>query len=191
MDKAKVPRTWGPAAVIIAAIVCIATAALWVTTLARAQQGLPCGPAVVIQWQPQSILEAKFRDRILEDNKAILNGLQAFAKNPDLTPDDMAAYFGNTYLKAPRLWTKEGWVDGWKNVLPLLKKIIAPGSHPVINTVSALIEYVPYAGAAKPADDTDALATVQMTFSASPGDNILSGVLRHSRPCPIDPGGNP
>jgi hypothetical protein len=173
------------AVAIIAAIVCIAAAALSITALARAQQTPPCCPAVVVQWQPQSILETKFTARILEDNKAILNGLQAFAKNPQLTPGDMMAYVGNTYLKTPRLWTKEGWIDGWEKVLPLLKKIILQGSHPAIGSVSAVIEYVPYAGAREPASDIDARATVRMTFSASPGDNILGGALCHSRICEI------
>ncbi len=193
MDNVKVAKTWGAAAAIIAAIMCVVAAALGVTAPAGGQQGQPCSPAVVIQWQPQSILETKLSARIIEDNKAILNGLQALAKDPRLTEKDMMGYLGNTYLRTPRLWTKDGWVEGWANVLPKLKVIIARDSRPVINAVSALIEYRPYAGAKTPAEDIDALVTVRMTFSASPGDNILTGRLQHSRPCPIDPvpGGNP
>jgi hypothetical protein len=88
------------------------------------------------------------------------------------------------------LWTKSGWVDGWEKVLPQLKGIIARDSRPVITSVSALIEYQPLAeGVKTPAEDIDARVTVRMTFSASPGDTILMGVLSHSRPCLFGPGG--
>jgi hypothetical protein len=190
MDNAKVTRTWGVAVAIIAAVVCIAAAALSVTGLARAQQSpASCCPAVAVQWQPGSVLETMFSARVAEDNKAVLNGLQAFAKNPDLSPADMRGYVGNTYLSTPRLWTKAGWVEGWDNVLPLLKKIITPASHISINTISVVIEYQPYMGAKDPADDIDARATIRMTFSASPGDNIMGGGLCHSRICEIVPCG--
>jgi len=187
MNNEKVTRTWGVAAAIIAAIVCIAAAALWLTTAAKAQQGQECFAPVSIQWQSQSILETKFTVKILEDNRAILNGLQAFVKNPDMTVDDMMKYVGNTYLKMPRFWTKEGWVEEWVNVLPKLKEVFTHDSHPIITSVTALIEYQAYAGAKSVEQDIDARATVRITFSASPDGKILEGTLKHSRVCVIEP----
>jgi hypothetical protein len=187
MDNARVTRTWGVAVAIVAATVCIAAAALSVTSSARAQQSPACCPAVIIQWQQGSVLETMFSARVAEDNKNIQNGFQAFAKNPNLTPAEMMTYVGNTYLNTPHLWTKAGWVDGWEDVLPLLKPILSHSDHISINTVSVLIEYQPYAGAKNPMEDIDARATVRMTFSASPGDNILKGELKHSRICEITP----
>jgi hypothetical protein len=181
----RITRSWGVATAVIAAIVCIAAAALTLTSLAKAQQTPPCIPAATIQWQPGSILEAKFLAHITEDGRAVLNGLQALAKNPGLTPDDMMKYVGTTFLKVPRLWTKTGWIEGWDNVLKELKTIVRPGSQPVITSVSATIEYLPYDGISKPDADIDAVARIRLTFSASPGDNILAGELKHSRVCEI------
>lgn len=188
MEKSNLTRTWGIAAIIIAAVVILAGLGLWITIPAKAQQNPPCCPAVTIQWQPQSILESVVSARIIEDNKAILNGLQALAKNAQLSPEEMTTYVGNTYLRHPRLLTKEGWVEGWENVLPKLKTIIAQGSHPAIQSVSALIIYQAYANAPTPDKDIDARIQVRMTFSASPGTNIIEGALRHSRPCVSEPG---
>lgn len=188
MENMKIARSWGVAAAVVAAVVCIAGAALTLTSLAKAQQTPPCLPAVTVQWQPGSILEAKFSARIAEDSRDILNGLQALAKNPGLTAEEMMKYVGTTFLKAPRLWTDKGWVEGWDKVLPLLKEIIKPGSRPAVNSVAAFIEYIPYAGAPEASDpraDIDAVATVRITFSASPRDNILAGEMKHSRVCEI------
>lgn len=193
MENSKLTRTWGVAAVIIAAVVILAAAGLWLTTPAKAQPDQPCCPTVTVQWQPQSVLESVVSARIIEDNKAILNGLQALAKNQHLTETDMMSYVQNTYLRTPRLWTHEGWVEGWPNVLSRLAAILTPESHPVITSVSALIIYQPYAGAKTPAEDIDARIRVRMTFSASPGNNIIEGLMCHSRPCPMipcPPGGN-
>ena len=175
MEKSNLTRTWGIAAIIIAAVVILAGLGLWITIPAKAQQNPPCCPAVTIQWQPQSILESVVSARIIEDNKAILNGLQALAKNAQLSPEEMTTYVGNTYLRHPRLLTKEGWVEGWENVLPKLKTIIAQGSHPAIQSVSALIIYQAYANAPTPDKDIDARIQVRMTFSASPGDQYHRG----------------
>jgi hypothetical protein len=186
MENSKVTRSWGVAAAIVAAVVCIAAAALTLTTMAKAQQPAACCPSVVIQWQPQSILEAKFRERILKDNEAIINGLQAFAKNPDMTPADILKYVGNTYLKNPRLWSiRLGWLEGWDQILPELKGIIHIDSHPSITSVAVLIEYQPYIGAKTPAEDIDAVAEIRMTFSASPDGTRMDGTLKHSRVCEI------
>ena len=187
MMNEKVTRTWGGAAAIIAAVVCIAAAALWVATAAKAQAGQDSCPPITIQWQPQSVLESKFMAKVLEDNKNVLNGLQAFAKNPNLTVDDMKKYVDGTYLRTPRFWAKEGWVEGWANVLAKLKEIFTRDSHPVITSVAVLIEYQAYTGARAVEQDIDALAKVRITFAASPDGNILEGTLRHSRVCVIEP----
>ena len=189
MENVKVTGTWGAATAIIAAVVCVAAAALSISTLAKAQVSQPALPAVVVQWQPQSILETKFMARINEDNRIILSGLQALAKDPEMKPEAVGDHFKNTYLSTPRLWTKSGWIDGWEKVLPELKGIIGRGSRPVITSVSAVIEYLPFTGAPTAAEDIDAKATIRVTFSASPGDNILGGGLCHSRICEIMPCG--
>ena len=185
MENVKVTRTWGVAAAIVAAIVCVAAAALAITTLAKAQTAPPCCPAVVNHWLPQPILESKFTERVLRDNKDILNGLQAFVKDPDMTADGMMKYVAATYLRTPRFWTKMGWVEGWDNVLPALKAVISRDSHPIITSITVLIEYQPFTGAAEPAKDIDAVAKIRMTFSASPGGQTFEGTLKHSRVCEI------
>jgi hypothetical protein len=185
MENSKVTRSWGVAVAIIAAVVCIAAAALTLTTMAKAQQPAACCPAVVIQWQPQSILEAKFRARILEDNASILKGLQAIADNPKITEKEMDGYVGMTYFRVPRLLTDKGWIEGWPQVLPALKELIKPGSRPAITSVSVVINYQPYAGAKLPEDDIDALAKIQFTFSASPDGRTAAGDLKHSRVCEV------
>ncbi len=141
--------------------------------------------AIVTHWQSGSVLETKFAARILEDNKAILNAFQALAKNPQMTEKDMTDHVGATYFRTPRLLTKAGWVEGWEQVLPLLKEIIVPGSRPAIETVSVVIEYQPYAGAKTPEEDIDAVAKIQFSFSASPSDNTGGGELKHRRICEI------
>ncbi len=185
MENAKVTRTWGVAAAIVAAIVCIAAAALSVATLAKAQTAQPCCPAVVNHWLPQPILESKFTERVLRDNKDILNGLQALAKNPNMNAKDMMKYVANTYLRTPRFWTKMGWVEGWDRVLPELKAVLSGDSHPVITSITVLIEYQPFTGAPEPAKDIDAAAKIRMTFSASPDGQTFEGDLKHSRICEI------
>jgi len=152
---------------------------------ARAQQAQACCPAVITHWQPGSILETKFTARIIEDNRVIINGFQALAENPGLTAKEMMRIMGGTYFRTPRLLTKSGWVEGWEKVLPLFKEIIVRDSRPAIDTVSVVIEYQPFAGAKTPADDIDAVAKIQFSFSASPGGTTAAGELKHSRVCEI------
>ncbi len=187
MESSKATRSWGTAALILAAVVCIAAAALSVTNAARAQTGPSCCPSVIIQWQPQSVLETMFRARILEDNKAIMNGLQALAIIPDLTVAENDGSDRPYVSQAPHLWMNGKWIDEWPAVLDALKGIIHKDSRISINSVSAVIEYQTYDQVLKPgaAADIDARVTVTMTFSASPGDNILKGELKHSRVCEI------
>jgi hypothetical protein len=183
MNNEKVTKSWGVAVAILAAIVCVAAAALAITSVARAQQNRPCNPSISVQWQPQSILETMLSARLAEDNSAIRDGFQALAKNPKLAVADMERYLGNTFLKTPRLWVNGVWEEGWEKVLPHLSKILAGSTSISINTVSALVEYQPYAGAERPELDIDAKIKVRMTFSASPGDNIMEGDLCHRRVC--------
>jgi hypothetical protein len=187
MESSRATRSWGTAALILAAVVCVAAAALSVTTVARAQTGQAGCPSVIIQWQPQSVLETMFRARILEDNKAIMNGLRILADHPETTADQMKRLVGHTYLKTPHLWVNGKWIDDWPDVLDALKGILHKDSQIAINSVSAVIEYQTYDQVLKPgaAADIDARVTVTMTFSASPGDNILKGELKHSRVCEI------
>lgn len=186
MENTKVTKTWGVAVAIVAAVVCIAGAALTQTARAKAEPSPACCPAVIVQWLPQPVLEAKFREKVLKDNQEILNGLQAFAKYPEMTSAEMLKYVGNTYLADPRLWVeRKGWVEGWDKILPELKNIIHSDSSLAITSVTVLIEYLPYTGADKPETDTDAIAKVRMTFSASPDGHAVEGTLKHSRVCEI------
>jgi hypothetical protein len=187
MKNEKITRSWGVATAIIAAVVCIAAAALWLATAAKAQKGQECFPAVSIQWQSQSILETKFSARIIEDNRAIKAALQALAKNTGMTVDEMTTRLGKTYLRSPRLWIDGAWKEGWEGVLPYLKKIVAGSTSISIDSISALVEYQTYAGAKSVEEDVDARATVRMTFSASPGGNFIEGTLKHMRVCEIQP----
>ena len=161
MENVKVTKHWGTAAVFIAVVVFVAAAILLFLVPARAQQAQACCPAVIIQWQPQSIVEAKFRERILKDNVLIEQGLKAIADNPSMSP------------------------EGWDQVLPLLKRIIRSGSAPVITSVSVVLDYLPYAGAERPEEDMDVVAHIQFTFSTGPDDPVGGGELKHSRLCPI------
>ena len=185
MENVKVTKHWGTAAVFIAVVVFVAAAILLFLVPARAQQAQACCPAVIIQWQPQSIVEAKFRERILKDNVLIEQGLKAIADNPSMSPKDAPGYFKNTYFRNPRLLEGRVWVEGWDQVLPLLKRIIRSGSAPVITSVSVVLDYLPYAGAERPEEDMDVVAHIQFTFSTGPDDPLGGGELKHSRLCPI------
>jgi hypothetical protein len=186
MENMRITRGWGLAIALVIAVTGIAIAALLLIVPARAQQSQACCPAVVAQWLPQPVLEAKFREKVLKDNDAIKNGLQAFAKNPGMTPDDMLKYVKGTYLENPRFWlARHGWLVGWEKILPKLGEVIHSDSLPVITSVAILIEYQPYLGAARPDEDIDAIAQIRMTFSASPDGTRADGTLKHSRICEI------
>lgn len=214
MENSKVTRSWGVAVAIIAAVVCIAAAALTLTNLAKAQQTPQPGTAVVTYWLPQPVLEAKFRERILKDNEAIAAVLKALADPPRARPDQKSlkdnmaiaevlnvladpqkawtdernlpvGLFPNTYLANARLWTKTGWSEKWPEILGELKAIFAQGGQPVITSVTVLIEYQPNIGIKELALDIDAIARIRMTFSASPDGHVFEGTLKHSRVCEI------
>lgn len=184
MENTKITRSWGVAVVIVAAVVCIAAAALTFTNLARAQQTQPCCPTVVTHWLPQPILEAKFRDRIITDNRNILERLQALADKPVSPGTNLAGLFKGTYLENPRLWTQKGWAEEWSEISAELINIFAKGGHPVITSITVLIEYQPTLNK-PPADDIDAVAKIRITFSASPDGHTIEGTLKHSRVCEI------
>jgi len=186
MENTKVTRSWGVAVAIIAAVVCIAAAALTFTTVAKAQIGQAALPAVVVQWQPQSILETKFAARVNEDNAIIVKALNRLAgERSEKLEKEVMADLKRTYLKAPKIWKDGGWIEGFEPVFSKLKDIITRGSVPQITSVSIVIEYLATTGETDQHKDIDARAAVRVTFSASPGDNILEGTLKHSRVCEI------
>jgi hypothetical protein len=146
-----------------------------------------------VQWQPQSIIETKLVARILENNKFLISKLDELASQPTQpTEKDVQTWmaeFKNTYLRSPRLWSdKEGGRE-WGQVLPALWRIVHGSKDITITSISAMIEYIPYDQVAAPAakDDVDAIIRIRVTFSASPGDNVLEGDLKHRRVCEILP----
>jgi len=187
MKNEKVTKSWGVAAALIAAVICIAAAAVAVWSVAQTRPGEPYAPPFTIQWQPQSLLETRFAAKIIEDNKLLKTKLDELAHGKAKVTDDWEKIFSTTYLKNPRLWTDKGWADGWPRVLPLLKEIVSGSAGVSLDSVSALIEYMEYAGAETPKADIDAVIRIKLTFSASPGDNILEGSLSHRRVCLIEP----
>lgn len=195
MEKAKVGWSWGAVAAIIVVILGVVAVFLWISPSAKGEMAqVPppppngptspeCIPPAIVHWQSGTVLESMIAAKVLEDNRSIKNGLQALAKNPGMTREEMLKYVGHTYYKNPRLWTKSGWVEGWDAVLPLLRDIVAGSDTISIDTVSAHIEYQPFLGAKTPADDIDAVAKIIFTFSAKEGDPPGGGELKHSRIC--------
>ncbi len=193
MNNEKVTRSWGVAVAIVAAIIGVAAAALSITSMAKAQQTQPGYAPMSVQWQPQSLIETKLVARILKNNEFLKTKLDKLAEQPtEPTEKDIQTWkdeFKNTYLGAPRLWgDKEGGRD-WALVLPALWRIVRGSKDISITSISAMIEYVPYDQVAAPAakDDVDAIIRIRVTFSASPGENVLEGELKHRRVCEIQP----
>ncbi len=186
MENTKVTRSWGLAVAVLAAVVCVAAAALTISTMAKAQTVRQALPAVVVQWQPQSILETMFVAKVNEDNAIILKALNTLAgERTEAQEKEAINALKRTYLKTPKIWKDGGWVEGFEPVFSKLKDIITRGSVPQITSVSVVIEYLATTGETDQRKDIDARATVRVTFSASPGDNILEGTLKHSRVCDI------
>jgi hypothetical protein len=142
---------------------------------------------VTIQWQPQTLLETRFADKILEDNKLLKAKLDDLAQGKVKSVDDWAAAFRMTYLKEPSLWTGKTREHGWTKILPLLKNIVSGSAGVSIDSVSALIEYKPFIEGTPFEKDVDAVCRIKVAFSASPGNNVLEGSLCHQRPCIIVP----
>ena len=187
MNSKRVTMSWSVAAAIFAALVCIAAAAVSALPVAQTRPGAPCPPLVTIQWQPQTLLETRFAAKILEDNKLLKAKLDELAQGKVKSVDDWVAAFQTTYLKEPSLWTGKTWEHGWAKILPLLKDIVSGSAGVSIDSVSALIEYKEFVKGTPFEEDVDAVCRIKTTFSASPGDNILEGLLRHQRPCIIVP----
>jgi hypothetical protein len=186
MENTKVTKSWGVAAAIIAAVICIAAAAFSVWTVAQTKPANPCMPPVSIQWMPQTILETRFAAKIVEDNKflkAKLDELAQLKSKKDF--DGWEDGFASTYLLDPSFWTGKEWVKGWARVKPLLKEIVDGSQGVSIDAVSGIIEYKPRFREEPAETDIDAVITIRVTFSASPGGNILEGTLKHSRVCEI------
>src|SRR3989304_2482155 len=155
MNNEKVTRSWGVAVAIVAAIVCIAAAALSITSLAKAQQVQPCNPPVSIQWQSQSIIETKLVARVFANNeylKTKLDNLAMQATEPTgKDAEKWADDFKNTYLSSPRLWGHQENGQEWVKVLPALWRIVRGSKDIKITSISAMIEYVPYDQVTAPA----------------------------------------
>lgn len=186
MENSKITKSWGVTAAIVAAIVCIAAAAFSVWTVAQTKPASPCMPTVSIQWMPQTILETRFAAKVVEDNKLLKRKLDELAHLRTAKElDGWEDGFANTYLRDPGFWTGKEWVKGWAKVKPLLKEIVNGSQDVSIDTTTAIIEYKPYEGADSLKTDIDAVITIRVSFSASPGGNILEGTLKHSRVCDI------
>ena len=190
MKNEKVTRTWGIATVIVGAVICIAAAALSITSAAQMRENPAKNPPVTIQWQSQSDLEARFTAKLIEDQKTLkgkLDYLAGLSTPPDHGP--WQKEFAGHFLKEPRLWANGEYFVGWEKVLPELHKIVRGSKDITIHFAWGMIEYVTYDHVKKPEakDDVDFRIKVKVTFSASPGDNILEGSLSHRRVCLIEP----
>lgn len=187
----KVTMRWRTSAVVIVAAACVAAAAgsVWCGAPPKmaAEQAMP---VVSVQWQPQTLLETRFAAKVSEDNKFLLQKLIALSKAGDRMSDEARAGwkegFGSTYLSNPRLWIAGKWVEGLDNILDALKPVVKGSTTISIDAASVIIEYKEHVGKEKE-KDIDAVANIQVTFSASPDVMIMNGRLCHSRVCPIIP----
>jgi hypothetical protein len=178
MEKVNITRTWGIAAIVILAIIGFVAAFLLVSAPARMQAAMPGAVAITAQWKAQSILESKFIARVIEDNKGIKEKFEKGA-----VPEEA---FKGTYLQKLRIWNndKREWIVGG-DAYAAFKTIVTNPKTLCIDSISIAIEYMPYVEGASLETDVDAVATVRITFSASPGENIGEGELLHRRVCPI------
>jgi hypothetical protein len=178
MERVTITRTWGIAAVIILAIIGLVAAFLLVSGPSRMQAAQPQAPAITAQWRAQSILESKFTARVIEDNKRIK---AMFEKGQ---PPEEA--FKGTYLQKLRIWNdaKREWLSGG-DAIAAFKSIVQDPKALSIDSISIAIEYTPYVEGTSLETDVDAVATVRITFSASPAENIGEGELLHRRVCTI------
>ncbi|NTV79947.1 MAG: hypothetical protein HGA24_00780 [Candidatus Aminicenantes bacterium] len=188
MEKVNVTRRWGMAAALLGVVVCLAAVGVLVlyngppTAMAQSTSM----PPVSIQWQPQSTLEKLAVAKILEDDKFLKSELDKLAKrtNPPDKPykDAWKEKFKKTHLNNPRYWTGTEWKTGWDDILePMHAKI--KGSHGItIDAISGIIEYKERGNQGSDTE-IDAVIKITVTFSASPGGNILEGELIHRRVC--------
>jgi hypothetical protein len=193
MQNERPARSWGIAAVAVAAVailllILIVSGGISVKSAAQTREGKAKGAPVTLQWQPQSLIEARFHARLLQDVdilKERLDHLAGAQTCPD--PADWEKTFSNHFLKNPRLWADGNVTETWKDVLPELYKIVKGSKDVTVNFAWGVIEYVPYDRVKKPRpeEDVDFIFKIKVTFSASPGDNVLEGELSHRRVCEI------
>jgi hypothetical protein len=190
MKDEKVTKSWGVAAALIAVVICVAAAAMSVWSLAQTRESPAKNAPVTIQWQSQSDIEARFTAKLIEHHKYLKKKLEDLAVMS--APPDVPAWqklFNDHFLKTPRLWANGESTDGWQEVLPKLWGIVHGSKEIDIHFAWGMIEYVTYdkINRPKPEDDVDFRIKIKVTFSASPGDNILEGMLSHRRICVIQP----
>lgn len=180
MEKINITKTWAIAAIVILAIIGLVAAFLLVSAPARMQAAMPGGAGISVQWGAQSILESKFVARVIEDNRAIKAAFESSAPPKEA--------FRGTYLQNLRVWndTSRGWMAG-EDAYAEFKKIVTDPKKLSIDWFSIAIEYRPYVEGTSLENDVDAVATIRITFSASPGGYIAEGELLHRRVCTIEP----
>lgn len=180
MERGTITRTWGIAAIVILAIIGLVAAYFLGSSPARIQAAMPGGAAITAQWGTQSILESRFVARVIEHNKSIK---AAFAEN-----NGPEAAFKGTYLERFRIWNdiSKGWITG-EDAYKEFKQIVENPKNLSIDWISIALEYKPYVEGTSLEADVDAIATVRITFSASPGGYIAEGELLHRRVCTIEP----
>jgi hypothetical protein len=149
-------------------------------------------PVVDIKWKRHPLLESRISQRITQEAKLLLIELKRLSKEPTTPNDaflnDWTERFKKTHLHNPNFW-KEGpnYKKGWGESLRDIWEIVHDSIEISIDTLSVIIEYKEHTGAGNPKEDIDAIVTITVTFSASKGDPVLEGTLRHSRVCDIDP----
>jgi hypothetical protein len=190
MKDEKARKPWWVATVIVAGLVCLTAAGISVWSVAQPRESQAKTTSVTIQWQPQSDLEARFHAKLVTDHKVLKKRLEKLAGEPVCpSPKAWQEFFKNHFLNNPRLWANGEWKEGWENIMLPLYNIVHKSEDIEVHFAWGMIEYVPYDKVKKPRpeDDVDFLVRIKVTFSASPGDNILEGTLRHRRICEIIP----
>ncbi len=188
MKNEKVTKSWGGAALAVAFLVLIASAGISLLSVAQTRESPAKANPVTVQWQPQSTIEARFHARLVHDMRFLKTKLEELAGQsvcPD--PDQWAKAFSGHFLKSPRLWADGELTQDWKEVLTKLHGLVRNSKDITVNFAWGMIEYVPFdkEKRPKPEEDVDFRMKIKVSFSASPGDNILEGELRHRRICEI------
>jgi hypothetical protein len=148
-------------------------------------------PPIDIEWQPKTLLENRIVARIrhevrkLRDELVILAGVEGKPLTSEIKKE-WKDKFKETHLKNPRFWKLgAGWKSGWDESLDIIHETVYRSTEITITSISAIIEYKELGDAKTIEDDVDAIIKIRVTFSASPGDNVLEGDLLHRRVCPI------
>jgi len=189
MQNEKQARPWGIVLMTVAGLailflVLMISGAVSVTSSAQTREIKAKSSSISVQWQPQSYIEARFHARLAHDVKILKKKLEELAAEPACPdPDAWAKHFANHFLKSPRLWADGELKEQWVDVLPRLYEIVKGSKDICVDFAWGMLEYVPYDNVKKPKpeEDVDFIFKVKVTFSASPGDNILEGALKHRR----------